>query len=97
MLLNNFLVVQSAAALQKKKIAIQKAYLVSCVNSRVDDLAEVIDDHDGYLTFSNGSDTSDDFIDYHRSYQDVYTVNWCDEEVKVDAEKLSAFVKQMVS
>ena len=58
---------------------------------------EVIDDHDGYLTFSNGSDTSDDFIDYHRSYQDVYTVNWCDEEVKVDAEKLSAFVKQMVS
>ena len=56
---------------------------------------EVIDDHDGYLTFSNGSDTSDDFIDYHRSYQDVYTVNWCDEEVKVVEEKLSAFVKQM--
>jgi len=31
-------VVQSVAAVEKKKIAIQKAYLVSCVNSRVEDL-----------------------------------------------------------
>ncbi len=29
---------QSAAGIEKKKIAIQKAYLVSCVNSRVEDL-----------------------------------------------------------
>jgi len=31
-------VMQSVAAVEKKKIAIQKAYLVSCVNSRVEDL-----------------------------------------------------------
>jgi len=29
---------QSLAAMEKKKVAIQKAYLVSCVNSRLDDL-----------------------------------------------------------
>ena len=29
---------QSVAAMEQKKVAIQKAYLVSCVNSRVDDL-----------------------------------------------------------
>jgi homoaconitate hydratase len=31
-------VMQSLAAMEKKKVAIQKAYLVSCVNSRVEDL-----------------------------------------------------------
>jgi homoaconitate hydratase len=31
-------VMQSLAAIEKKKIAIQKAYLLSCVNSRLDDL-----------------------------------------------------------
>ena len=31
-------VMQSLAAIEQKKVAIQKAYLVSCVNSRVDDL-----------------------------------------------------------
>ena len=32
-------VMQSVAEIEKKKIAIQKAYLVSCVNSRLEDLA----------------------------------------------------------
>jgi len=32
-------VMQSLAAVEKKKVAIQKAYLISCVNSRVEDLA----------------------------------------------------------
>jgi len=31
-------VMQSLAAIEKKKVAIQKAYLISCVNSRVEDL-----------------------------------------------------------
>jgi homoaconitate hydratase len=31
-------VMQSLAAIERKKVAIQKAYLVSCVNSRIDDL-----------------------------------------------------------
>jgi len=58
---------------------------------------EVVDDHDGCLTFSNGEGTADDYIDYHRSYQDVYTYNWCSEYTKTIEEKLSTFVKQMVS
>jgi hypothetical protein len=58
---------------------------------------EVVDDHDGYLTFSNGEGNCDNYIDYHRSYQDVYTINWCSEETKLVEEKLSTFVKQMVS
>jgi len=58
---------------------------------------EVVDDHDGYLTFSNGEGTADDYIDYHRSYQDVYTYNWCSEYTKTIEEKLITFVKQMVS
>ena len=33
-------VMASVAALRDKKITIQKAYLLSCVNGRVDDLAE---------------------------------------------------------
>jgi len=33
---------------------------------------EIIDDESGTLTFSNGKGTSDDYIDYHRSYQDVH-------------------------
>ena len=32
-------VMQSVAEIEKKKVAIQKAYLVSCVNSRLEDLA----------------------------------------------------------
>jgi homoaconitate hydratase len=32
-------VIQSVAELEKKKVAIQKAYLLSCVNSRLEDLA----------------------------------------------------------
>jgi len=32
-------VMQSLAEIEKKKVAIQKAYLISCVNSRVEDLA----------------------------------------------------------
>src|SRR5206468_11479522 len=31
-------VMQSLAEMEKKKVAIQKAYLLSCVNSRIDDL-----------------------------------------------------------
>src|ERR1019366_1205558 len=32
-------VIQSVAEIEKKKVAIQRAYLVSCVNSRLEDLA----------------------------------------------------------
>ena len=35
---DNVQVMQSQAAIEQKKVSIQKAYLVSCVNSRVDDL-----------------------------------------------------------
>ena len=56
---------------------------------------EVIGDESGTLTFSNGNGTSDDYIDYHRSYQDVTTLNWANDEAKLNAEKLEQFVKLM--
>ncbi len=37
---NHVKVITSVAEMQERKLPIQKAYLVSCVNSRVDDLAE---------------------------------------------------------
>jgi hypothetical protein len=56
---------------------------------------EVIGDESGTLTFSNGNGTSDDYIDYHRSYQDVTTLNWAHQKTKDDANKLEQFVKLM--
>jgi len=55
----------------------------------------IIGDESGSLTFSNGNGTSDDYIDYHRSYQDVTTLNWANDEAKLNAEKLEQFVKLM--
>ena len=57
----------------------------------------IVDDNDGCLTFSNGEGNCDDYISYHRTYQDVYTINGCNDKVKLVEDKLNAFVKQMVS
>ena len=58
---------------------------------------EVIDDNSGSLTFDNGNGDSDNYIEYSRSTQSVYALNWCNEETKLVEDKLVKFVKQMVS
>lgn len=54
---------------------------------------EVVDDNGGNLTFDNGSGDSNNYIDYHRSYQDVYVMNWAPDNTKLIANKLEQFVK----
>jgi hypothetical protein len=54
---------------------------------------EVIGDELGSLIFSNGKGTSDDYIDYHRSYQDVTVLPWSSEKAKDVANKLEQFIK----
>ena len=54
---------------------------------------EVIGDESGTLTFSNGKGTSDDYIDYHRTYQDVTILQWTNDEAKLNAGKLEQFIK----
>lgn len=58
---------------------------------------EVVDDNSGSLTFDNGNGNSDNYIEYNRSTQSVYVLNWCNEETKLVEDKLVKFVKQMVS
>jgi hypothetical protein len=54
---------------------------------------EVVDDNGGNLTFDNGSGNNSNYIDYHRTYQEVYVMNWAPDETKTDAAKLETFVK----
>ena len=54
---------------------------------------EVVNDESGNLTFDNGSGDKFNYIDYHRTYQDVYVMNWASDEAKANAIKLVEFVK----
>ncbi len=54
---------------------------------------EIVDDEGGNLTFDNGKGDSNNYIDYHRTYQDVYVMNWASNETKAIANKLEEFVK----
>ena len=47
----------------------------------------------GNLTFDNGRGNNNNYIDYHRSYQYVYVMNWADDSTKDIANKLEQFVK----
>jgi hypothetical protein len=54
---------------------------------------EVIGDESGTLTFSNGKGTFNDYIDYHRTYQEVTILKWANDEAKLNADKLEQFIK----
>jgi hypothetical protein len=54
---------------------------------------EVVNDESGNLTFDNGKGDNNNYIDYHRTYQDVYVLNWASDETKAIANKLEEFVK----
>ncbi len=54
---------------------------------------EVVDDEGGNLTFDNGSGNSNNYIDYHRTYQDVYVMDWANDDTKDIANKLEQFIK----
>jgi hypothetical protein len=54
---------------------------------------EVVNDESGNLTFDNGNGDSNNYIDYHRTYQDVCVLNWASNETKTIANKLEEFVK----
>jgi hypothetical protein len=54
---------------------------------------EIVDDEGGNLTFDNGKGDNNNYIDYHRTYQDVYVMNWASDETKTIANKLEEFVK----
>jgi len=53
----------------------------------------VSDDNDGaYVTFSKPDrDSSDDTIDYMRSYHETCTLNWASDKTKADAELIQAY------
>lgn len=55
----------------------------------------VSDDGDGsYVTFSKPDrDNSDDTIDYHRSHQDTYVLNWASDEIKDDAKLIAMYAQ----
>ena len=55
----------------------------------------VVNDESGNLTFSRGSINSDNNIDYHRTYQDVYVLSWASPQTTADADKLEKFIKLM--
>jgi hypothetical protein len=54
---------------------------------------EIVDDESGNLTFDNGKGDNKNYIDYHRTYQDVCVLNWASDETKAIANKLEEFVK----
>jgi hypothetical protein len=60
-------------------------------------LGYIIEDNgDGScVTFIKPEETNGyNSIDYHRSYQCVYVVNWTIDSVKADAEKIEAFIAE---
>jgi hypothetical protein len=54
---------------------------------------EVVNDELGNLTFDNGSGDSRNYIDYHRTYQDVYVDLKASSETKTVANKLDRFIE----
>jgi hypothetical protein len=54
---------------------------------------EIVDDHSGNLTFDNGSGDSRNYIDYHRTYQDVYVDLKASSETKAVVNKLDELIK----
>jgi hypothetical protein len=54
---------------------------------------EVVNDESGNLTFDNGGGDSNNYIDYHRTYQDVYVMDWANDSTKKIGDKLEKFIK----
>jgi len=54
---------------------------------------EVVDDNSGCLTFDNGGGDSNNYVDYHRTYQDVYVMDWANDSTKEIGDKLEKFIK----
>jgi len=54
---------------------------------------EVIDDNSGCLTFDSGGGDSNNYVDYHRTYQDVYVMDWANDNTKEIGDKLEKFIK----
>lgn len=78
-----------------------KKEIRNAINKAVYQYAESLgyqmsDDNDGsYVTFSKpDSDHYDDTIDYHRSYQSTYTLNWASDQIKADAELINDYAQQ---
>jgi len=47
---------------------------------------DMSDDNDGsYVTFTKPDSKADDSIDYHRSYHEIYVMNWARDETKADS------------
>lgn len=87
----------------QKDIIMTKKEIKSAINKAVYQFAEslgyqVSDDNDGsYVTFSNPDvDDADDTIDYHRSYQTTYVLNWASDEIKADAKLIDEFAKHQI-
>ena len=57
------------------------------------------DDNDGScVTFTKGGySTSDDSIDYHRSYHETYVLNWASDDVKADSIKIDDYAKEQIA
>ena len=58
---------------------------------------QMSDDNDGsYVTFSKPDcKSSDDMIDYSRSYHECCVLNWASDEVKADAEEITEYAQAM--
>ena len=80
-----------------------KKEIKSAINKAVYQFAEslgyqVSDDADGsYVTFSHPDvENADDTIDYHRSHQETYVLNWASDEIKEDAKLIDAYTKHQI-
>ena len=80
-----------------------KKEIKSAINKAVYQFAEslgyqVLDDADGsYVTFSKPDvENADDTIDYHRSHQETYVLNWASDEIKADAKLIDAYAQHQI-
>lgn len=59
---------------------------------------EMSDDNDGSNVVFSKPDcqSSDETIEYHRSYHKTCVLNWASDEVKADANKIEAYAEEQV-
>lgn len=80
-----------------------KKEIKSAINKAVYQFAEslgysISDDNDGsFVTFSKpDAENADDTIDYHRSHQETYVLNWASDETKSDAKLIDAYAQHQI-